>query len=132
MTKIILTDEQQVVVKFEARTAAGNVARVDDADHKPQWAVSNGDVAELIVAEDGLSATVVSKGFGETQVSVTADADLDAGETRDLVGVLDVQVVAAEAVTLLAVAGEPTLKTPGTPPAEPPPGGFPPAEVPGK
>lgn len=124
MAKVILTDEQQVSVRLDARTGAGNVARLDSADHKPVWAASNPDVVDLVVADDGLSATVVSKGLGETQVSVTADADLDAGETRDIVGVLDVQVVAAEAVTLLAISGEPTLKpvTPVEPPVEPPPG----------
>jgi hypothetical protein len=104
---LILTDEQQVSLSLEAKTAAGNPANLDGA---PVWSSSNTDVLFLEVSEDGLTAKAVTTGqLGTVQVSVTADADLDVGEVRELVAVLDVTVVAAEAVSLGIAAGTPEV-----------------------
>lgn len=104
---LVLTDEQKVSLSLSPKTAAGNPAALDGA---PVWSVSDPSVLELAVAEDGLSAVVSAKGLGAAQVSVVADADLDAGEVRELSGVLDILVVAAEAATLGVSAGVPELK----------------------
>jgi hypothetical protein len=102
---VVLTDEQQVRLQVKFLTAAGNPARVDGA---PQWSVSNPDVIDLIVDEDGLGVTARSKGtLGECQVSVQADADLDTDEERHITAAIDIQVVAAEAMTVAIEAGAP-------------------------
>lgn len=104
---LVLTDEQKVELVLAPKTAAGNPASLDGA---PTWSVSDESVLELTVSEDGLSATVAAKGLGSAQVSVVADADLDEGEVREISGVLDLVVVAAEAATLGISAGTPVLK----------------------
>jgi hypothetical protein len=105
---LILTDEQKVALSIEPRTAAGNPARVDGV---PVWSVSNAEVLSLQVSEDGLSAVVTTAGpLGDSQVVVTADADMDEGEVREITGILDVTVVAAEAASLAVNAGTPEVK----------------------
>jgi len=64
------------------------------------WTVSDPALLLLTVEADGLSASVAAAGpLGVGQVTVTADADLGAG-ARDLVGILDVEVVGSDAVAL--------------------------------
>lgn len=104
---LILTDEQQCPLSIQPVTAAGHPAPVDGV---PTWASSDPTVADLVVAADGLSADVVSGNLGTAQISVNADADLGTGVTT-ITGVLDVQVVAAQAVTLAITAGTPELKS---------------------
>ncbi len=104
---LILTDEQKVALAIEPQTAAGNPAKVDG---KPVWSVSDSNVITLTVAEDGLSAEAVSTGvLGTAQVTVVADADLGEG-IRELNAVLDIEVKAAEAVSLGIKAGTPVTK----------------------
>jgi hypothetical protein len=70
---------------------------------------------------DQTKATVLARTVGTAQVTVTADADIGEGE-KELMGLLDVQVVAAEAVALSITAGTPEDQ-PAVPPAtieEPP------------
>ena len=102
---IVLTTEQKITVALAPTTAAGNAATLDGA---PVWAVE-GD-ATLSVAEDGLSAEIISGGVGISTVTVTADADLDEGELREISDVIAVNVVAPEAAGLGLSAGEPELK----------------------
>ncbi len=98
MATAILTATQKLVgCAIDPRDSKGNPAPVDGV---PQWATSDPAVVTVTPSADGLSADVVAVGLGTAQVSVVADADLDAGETRELTGTLDVQVKAAEAVTL--------------------------------
>ena len=104
---LVLTDEQKVPLVLAPKTAAGNPAALDGA---PVWTVSDETVLELTVSEDGLSASVAAKGLGSAQVLVVADADLDEGETREISGVLDIVVVAAEAASLGISAGVPEAK----------------------
>lgn len=105
---LILTDEQKVALAIDARTAAGNPAKLDGA---PVWTSSAPEIVSLQVAEDGLSAVATTVGpVGTSQISVMADADLDEGEFREIVALLDVEVVAAEAATLGISASTPELK----------------------
>lgn len=102
-----LTDEQKATATIRPKTAAGNPATIDGT---PAWSVSNPDVLDLVVSEDGMTATITAKGpLGTSQVSVTADADLGDG-VRALTGTDDVEVVAAEAATIGIEFGTPELK----------------------
>jgi hypothetical protein len=57
--------------------------------------------------EDGLSAQIDAVGpLGNFQVTVTVDADLGEG-VKPLIGILDVEVVASEAVVVNFQAGTP-------------------------
>lgn len=100
----ILTATQKVPCTIDPRDSKGNSAPVDGV---PQWASTNPSVATVVPSADGLSAEVIAAGLGTTQIQVTADADLDAGETRELTGTLDIEVRPAEAVTLGISAGAP-------------------------
>ena len=104
----VLTDEQKVTCKVEFKTAAGNPAKVDGV---PEWGKNDPNaVLNITVASDGLSAVVIAAGpLGQAQIQVTADADLGEGK-REITGVLDVEVKAAEAVTAGIVPGEPEPK----------------------
>ena len=102
---LILTDEQKVALALDIRTAAGNPASVDGA---PEWS-SSGPIT-LEIAPDGLSAEAITDGpLGMAQVSVRADADLGAG-VQNITGILDIEVVAAQAASLSINAGVPELK----------------------
>ena len=103
---ITITNEQKVLVTLAPTTEAGNPATLDGA---PVWSVVSGD-ATLEVSEDGLSAYLVS---GEaninSQVEVTADADLGAGVVT-LTDVVDLAVVQASASALGLVVDTAILK----------------------
>jgi len=103
---ITITNEQKVEVTLAPMTAAGNPATLDGA---PVWEVVAGD-ATLEVAADGLSAFLVS-GVADinSQITVTADADLGEGVIT-LTDTIDLAVVAAEASQLGLTAGTPVLK----------------------
>jgi uncharacterized protein YjdB len=76
--------------------ARGNDAAIDEADQTPRWASSNEAVMTAIVADGVVTVTAVAP--GTAQLTVTVDADRDAGEIRELVAMEDVTVIAAEAV----------------------------------
>src|SRR5690349_14026807 len=121
----VLTADQKTRVSFVARDAYGNAASIDG---DPRWETSDADVLTLTTSEGGWSAEIVAAGpAGTAQVTVRCDADLGDG-VRELVGVLDIEVVGGEAV-LLAItpaAAEPK----GPVPAEPTPAVPTPAEPP--
>lgn len=101
---LILSDSQ----KFDATVGfvdkKGQPAKVDGV---PSWTVSDPTILSVEPAADGMSATVKAIGpLGTSQVSVTADADLGEG-VRNVVGTLDVEVVAGEAVAANINAGAP-------------------------
>ena len=115
---MLLTITQQVVLTIRPVDAKGNAAPIEQ---NPAWASSNPAVVSLTVAEDGMSATAVSMGIGTAQVTVLAKAfDLNKdGVAADLLGLLDIEVVAGEAVTMQLVAGTPSEQPPADPaPAE--------------
>lgn len=101
---MILTDTQQVVCTIDPRNAKGNPAPVDGV---PEWATSNPSVATVHPTADGMACTVRSVGVGTCQISVTADADLDVGEVRNITGTLDIDVRPSEAVTMGITTGIP-------------------------
>jgi len=105
--RLVLTDEQKVNLTIAPVTAAGNPARIDGV---PVWVTSDEGVVSLEVSPDGFSAEAVTVGpVGQAQVSVTVDADLGTG-VRTLTGILDIEVVAAEAASVGITAGAPELK----------------------
>lgn len=104
---ITITNEQKVEVTLAPVTEAGNTATVDGV---PVWEVVSGD-ATLEVAADGLSAFLVSGAAGvNSQITVTADADLDETGVKPIADTIDLAVVAASASQLGLVAAAPILK----------------------
>ena len=103
---LVLTDVQKVALSFVALDAAGNAAPVDGL---PTWTVvgANPEIVSLVVSEDGLNCAVVTTGpLGTCQVQLEADARLGE-EVVPITGVLDVEVIASEAVNLTVNAGIP-------------------------
>lgn len=100
---LVMTATQQCLLTMQPLDAKGNPAKVDNV---AQWNTANDGVVRLVEAEDGLTALCVAVAVGETQVSCTADADLGEG-VRNITGLLDVSIRAAEAVSLGIVAGTP-------------------------
>jgi hypothetical protein len=109
---LTLTAVQQVGVSVSAVDAKGNPAPVENVQF------SSSDEAILTVTvdpTDPTKATAVAVGTtGTAQVKVQADADIGEG-IKNLTGLLDVEVVAAEAVSLGIAAGTPEDQ-PTTPP----------------
>jgi hypothetical protein len=91
------TSEQKVLISLNPTTAAGNPATVDGA---PVWSVLEGDCT-LEVAADGLSCYLISGAANVVnQITVTADADLDGGEVREISELIVYAVLAPEATAL--------------------------------
>ena len=104
---MILTDEQEVEVSVAPVTAAGNPAAVDGA---VIWVTSDAGIA-TVISTGPTTAVVRSAGaLGSAQIVANADADLGAG-IRSIMATLDIQVVAAEAMSVNILAGAPRVKT---------------------
>lgn len=103
---ITITDNQQFEVTISPVDAKGNPAPIEGA---PVWSVSDPALLTVTALEpDGLTALVVAVGpLGAAQVLVSADADLGEGVTT-IGGLLDVDIVAGQAVSLEIVAGVPS------------------------
>lgn len=102
----VLTDMQKVGLAIQPVDGAGNPAKIDAA---PVWDVigANPEILTVTASDDGLSAEVVTVGpLGTAQVRVVADADLGMG-VKPITGILDVEVIASEAVAVVVNAGEP-------------------------
>ncbi len=109
----ILSDLQQVKLSFRAVDAIGNPAKVDGV---PTWDSSDRTIMDLLADEDGMGAVAFAVGnLGTAQVSVQADARMGP-ETKTIVGTLDFEVVASEAVSITLNPGEPEDKTVTPPP----------------
>lgn len=93
---IAISTEEKILVTLAPTTAAGNPATLDG---EPTWTVTEGD-ATVDVQAGGLSAYIVSGSVGASTVTVSADADLDEGEVRELSDTIAVNVVGAEAAGL--------------------------------
>ncbi len=100
---LVMTATQQCELTMQPLDAKGNPAPIDGI---AEWAVSNPGVCSIQPAPDGITALVVAIAIGDTQVNATADADLGSG-TRQITGLIDVSIKAAEAVSLGIVAGTP-------------------------
>lgn len=104
---LILTDAQKVTLSVGFTNPIGNPAPVDGV---PVWTVSDPNIIDLQVSDDGLTAEAITKGpLGPCQVTVTADADMGEGN-RSITGTLDIEVRASEAVTVGITAGTPVLR----------------------
>jgi len=100
-----LQDDQQVELAISYLDAAGNPATVDGST---SWASSDETVLTVEPSADGTSATARAVGpLGTAQVQTTADADLGEGVVA-ISGVLDVEVIASQAVTATITPGEPS------------------------
>lgn len=109
MLEIDLTNEQQVKVTLAPKTATGKPAKLDGV---PAWSVVSGagPAQNLIVAEDGLSAELVSNDDpGDIDFLVEADADLGTG-VQTISDIIRLHVAGANAESLGLVAGTPEAK----------------------
>lgn len=114
----ILTADQQVGLSFSAKDKYGNDAGIDGA---PTWTSSDESKVTVNTGADGKSATAVAVGpVGTAQVSVRADADMGDG-AREVVGVLDIEVIAGEASLVALSAGTAEAKPAAEPAPEPAP-----------
>jgi hypothetical protein len=103
----ILTDVQKVTLSVQPVDAAGNPAALDGA---PVWTSTDPSVLDVVASADGLSAVATAVGpLGTAQISVLADADLGAGVIT-ITGVLDVQVMASQAVSFSITPAAPEPK----------------------
>lgn len=101
---VVLTVSQKVSASITPVDAKGNPAPIDGV---PAWSSSNPDIASVVPAEDGLSAVIVATGVvGDTQVSVSADADLGEGVTQ-IVAIGDLSIRPDQAVALSLNFGTP-------------------------
>jgi len=106
MLNIQITNEQQVKVSLAPVTDTKKPATLDGA---PAWTTTSGN-SQVVVAEDGLSATLVSSDEpGVTEVLVKADADLGTG-VEEISENITLTVVSATAKNLGATVGTPELK----------------------
>src|SRR5262249_8094582 len=100
-----ISTEQKVLVTVQPMTAAGNPAPVDGA---AAFSVTSGTCT--IQNVDALSAYVVSGSApGDSQVSMSVDADLGAGVVP-VTDTLTVHVTSATAESLTVTVGAPILK----------------------
>jgi hypothetical protein len=103
----MLGDDQKVTLRVKFVTGEGNPAKVDGT---PAWDTSNEDLFELDPSDDGMTCVLTATGpLGVGQVSVSADADLGTG-TKDIIGTLEVEVVAGEAIAAVLETGAPEKK----------------------
>lgn len=101
----LITVTQQVEATLNPQDSRGNPAKLDGV---PTWSSSDEAVATVEASADGLTAKVKAQGIGIAQIRATADADLDPGENRMIDAVGDIEVRAAEAVSLGVTFGAAT------------------------
>jgi hypothetical protein len=100
-----ITTEQQVAVSVAPKTLAGRPAAIDG-----DVVFASSDEAVATVTSTGpLAALVKAVGPGVAQIVAKFDADLDAGELREITATGAIEVVAAEAETAEIVFGTPEL-----------------------
>lgn len=102
---LLMTDSQQADLSIQPVDRKGNPAPVEGVS----WSSSDDTIVTVTVdATDPTKAVVKAVGpLGSAQVNVTADARIGEG-TVDIAGVLDVTIVAGEAVSVQISAGTPT------------------------
>ena len=96
ISMLVLPNDHKVTASIQPVDAKGNPATIDGL---ASWSSSSTDIVTVTnISTDSLSADVVpGTALGAAQINVTADADLGGGVTT-INGVLDVQVVAGQAV----------------------------------
>ena len=102
---LTLSVTQKVELHLQPVDIKGNPAPVDGP---PTWDVSDPTLVNLIPSVDGMSAVISARGTtGHVQITALADARLGP-DVREIMGVLEIDLVPAEAVALGISAGEPT------------------------
>jgi hypothetical protein len=100
-----MTDVQSAPLSVTITDARGNPAKVDGV---PTWVSSDPTVLTATAAADGMSCVIAAVGpLGTAQVKFTADADLSPG-VSELVGILDVEIIASAAVNVVITPGTPS------------------------
>lgn len=109
MVEVDITNEQKIKFTLNPVTETGKPAQLEAGSVK--WEViSGGDATNLAVAEDGMSAYVISgDNPGDIDVQISADADLDEG-VETISDLIRVHVLGARAKNLGLVKGEPEPK----------------------
>lgn len=103
---IKITNEEKVHVKLNPVTANGNAAAIDG---QASFTVVSGD-ATVVMDDEGLGAFLVSGVLiGDSQIQVSADADLGEG-VDTITDTIILTVVAAEASSLGLTIDAPILK----------------------
>lgn len=103
---ITITNEQQVNVKLAPVSAKGKPVALDGA---PVWAVTAGSCT-IVPSADGLSCLIVSgDDAGDSEITVSADADLGEGVVT-ISDAIRVTVNGAQAQSLGLTADAPTTK----------------------
>lgn len=101
---MFLKVSQQLPLAVAFADAKGNPAKVDG---KPQWALTDESLAAIEVADDGMSAILKPIGaIGAFKVQVKADGDMGEG-VKEIMGELEIELLAADAVSVVISAGEP-------------------------
>ena len=104
---MILKDSEKVLLSATPVSSAGNPAALDGV---LSWESSDPGIIVLEVGKDGLVCTATTVGpLGVAQVTARGDADLGDG-VREVIGVLDIEVLPGEAVSLNLGAGVPEPK----------------------
>ena len=108
MASIKLKATQDVVLSFGKTTdKKGNPAPIDEST-PPEWFSTNTDLGTVTPSADGKTATLSAVGpLGTFQVNGKVDLDTTAG-VKEGIGVLDVEIIAGDAVAVEIVPGEPT------------------------
>ncbi len=102
---ILMSSSQQCNVSVVFTDKKGNPAVVDGV---PEWSTDNSEVLALTPSLDGLSCLVAAVGpLGSASITLHADADLGSG-TKSIVGTLEFEINAGEAVTVALTPGTPT------------------------
>ena len=101
---LVMTATQRVELTVVALDSRGNPAPLEAL----AWNSSDPGVLEVVPSADGLAAVARAVGAaGFAQVVLTADARIGDGDVP-ITGLLDVQILPAEATVIQLVAGAPT------------------------
>lgn len=101
---MFLKVSQKLPLKVAFKDAQGNLAGVEGS---PLWSLTDDSMGALLVDADGMGAVFTPSGpLGAVKVQVKADADLGEG-VKTIIGELDLDLVAGDAVTVEISAGTP-------------------------
>ena len=103
ISMLALPNDQKVTASIQPVDSKGNPATIDGM---ASWSSSSTAIATVQnISADSLSAEILpGTTLGTCQINVQADADLGSGITN-ITGVLDVQVVAGQAVGFTITTG---------------------------
>jgi len=104
---LIMTATQECPLSVTFKDAQGNPAKVESGE----WSVTDPSIFEIHPNDTDLTkAIVVARAPGTGQVNVKADARFGP-DVKEIFGLLDVEIVSAEAVVVEISAGTP-IETP--------------------